>query len=344
MQIKSFGSRTIASAGLIALASTLLTPQSVSAQAVWGSFDASRINYSGGVLNTGGEHSTLRNIIQANNGTLGPDTGTLTAAYLATVDVFYTSLLSTSTGVLSAAEQTALQDWITDGGTLIVTADIFPLPAYESFTSFYGVTGYTALSNSGNGNVLNAHPITAGVNTYTYVTNSTYVYGGDALLLGDDGFGSDYMIVMEPDTCFTGGGRILVFGDHNMFTNTYIVQTDTTALATNMSLWAADPPPHLSQAGPCPGSITFTSRNNTPGGRVAFIRAFGMGNVLIPPGTVCGGMTLCLNNTATLGGLTTANANGTATITANVPAGACGNVYVQTLDITTCRMSNVIAL
>jgi len=118
-------------------------PQAVAAQCRWGSFDASRISYAGGVLVTGAELSTLRTIITANGGTLAPAAPALTAAYLGSIEVFFTSLLAVATGTLSAAEQAALQAWIDAGGTLIVTADISPLPAYESFTAVYGVTGYT---------------------------------------------------------------------------------------------------------------------------------------------------------------------------------------------------------
>ena len=202
----------------------------------WGSFDASRINYPAGPL-TGSAHTTLQGIITSNGGTIAAPTPTLTAAYLSGVDVFYTSLLDQSTGALSGAEQTALQNWIAGGGTLIVTADIFPLAAYESFTSFYGVTNYTAISNFQSGNVVAAHPITASVTTYWYATNSTYTYGADALLLGDDGSGNDFMIVMEPDPGFGAGGRMLVLGDHNMFTNLYIGDNDNTQLAMNIVQW-----------------------------------------------------------------------------------------------------------
>jgi hypothetical protein len=201
----------------------------------WGSFDQTRINYPAGTL-TGTAHTQLVSIIEAQGGTVVSPTPILDAAYLGGVDVFYTSLLSQTTGVLSNAEQTALQNWITGGGTLIVTADIFPLPAYESFTSFYGVTGYTALTHSGTGYPVASHPITAGVTSYSYNTESTFSYGSDALLLGDNGLGSDFMIVMEEGTGFTAGGRILVIGDHNMFTNTSI--GINTLLANNIAAWA----------------------------------------------------------------------------------------------------------
>jgi hypothetical protein len=226
---------------LVALLALLLPTLALAQNCIWGSFDASRINYSAGPL-TGSAHTQLRDIIVANGGTVGAATPLLTAAYLADMDVFYTSLLSTNTGVLSAAEQTALQNWIAGGGTLIVTADIFPLPAYESFTAFYGVTQYRDLRNSQTGNVVAAHPITAGVTTYRYVTESTFVYGPDALLLGNNGLGDDFMIVLESGTGFPHAGRILVIGDHNMFTISYINNNDNVRLANNFALWACAGP------------------------------------------------------------------------------------------------------
>lgn len=221
----------------------LVSSMAVSSQAcVWGSFDESRINYPGGTLN-GSAHTQLRAIIAAHGGTVAPGTPTLTDDYLATVDVFYTSLLSTSTGALSGAEQTALHTWIANGGTLIVTADIFPLDAYESFTAYYGVTGYSQIGDVGVGSVVANHPITQGVGSFFYNTNATYNYGSDALLLGDDQNGRTFMIVMEPGTGFNAGGRILVFGDHNMFTDSYIGSNDNTILANNFAEWACAAPP-----------------------------------------------------------------------------------------------------
>ena len=88
------------------VAATLFAPVAW-AQTVWGSFDTTRINYAFGTLN-GSAHVALRGIIAANSGSVAAGAPTLTAGYLGGVDVFYTSLLSTTTGVLSGAEQTAL--------------------------------------------------------------------------------------------------------------------------------------------------------------------------------------------------------------------------------------------
>ncbi len=225
-------------AGILAsLAIGLLAPATADA-AVWGSFDGTRVNYAGGVLSTGPEHSSLRNIITGNGDTLAASTGTLTDMYLSGVDVFYTSLLNNGAPVLSPAEQLALTDWVAAGGTLIVSGDIFPLPFYESFTMPFGVTGWVDTgASTATPSVM--HPITAGVVTIDQVTQSTFTFGMDALELATADDGNPFIIVLEPGTGFCLGGRVLVLGDHNMFANSSIGLADNTALATNIIQWAA---------------------------------------------------------------------------------------------------------
>lgn len=100
----------------------------------------------------------------------------------------------------------------------------------------------------------------------------------------------------------------------------------------------------LSQSGPCPGTKTFTATGMTPNSSVAYIRAFGTGNVVIPGGLVCFGTQLGLNGTATLVTVATANGSGVAVVTATVPVTACNLVYMQALDFTTCLTTNVILI
>lgn len=98
----------------------------------------------------------------------------------------------------------------------------------------------------------------------------------------------------------------------------------------------------LSSAGTCPGTMTFTITGMTPNVNAAYIYAFGTGNVVIPRGLVCWGTTLGLNGTATLGGIVTSNGSGTATLTIFVPLIACGNIFLQGLDMDNCDTTNVI--
>lgn len=101
--------------------------------------------------------------------------------------------------------------------------------------------------------------------------------------------------------------------------------------------------PKLAVSGNCPGTTTLTSTGNTPNSPVAMLYAFGEGNFTIPGG-VCAGTMLGLNNTVQLGTVVNADANGVAIYSTFVPAAACGRVVVQSIDATTCAVSNVAGL
>ncbi len=222
--------------GAAALGVVILAGQA-SAQ-VWGCFDSTRVNYVGGVLNGGSNHTVLAGIIAASSATMAPPTPVLDAAYLSGVDVFYTSLLTNNGVPLTTQEKVDLQAWFNAGGTLIVTADIFNLPGYDSFTSFLNVSGYTAVSAPSPAVTVGAHPITAGVNTVSFTTNSFFTYPATAQRLMNDGAGNVFCVAMDPSTGFAGPGRLAVFGDHNMLTNGFITAADNTTLAQNLVAWA----------------------------------------------------------------------------------------------------------
>ena len=223
---------------LVALV-VLAAPASASA-AVWGCFDDTRLNYAAGVLANGADHDELRALIVANGDTLAPTTAVLDAAYLGGVDVFYTSLLSSGGPVLSAAEQTALVDWMSSGGTLIVTGGSSSgfWPSYDAFTSPFGVTGWGSTGGS-TATVIAAHPLTVGIANLVPNASATFSYGMLALELAEDSAGNPFMAVVDPDTGYCDGGRMLVLGDHNIFDDNNIANADNQALAQNMVTWAA---------------------------------------------------------------------------------------------------------
>lgn len=217
--------------------------RAASAQCVWGSFDETRINYPGGVLSTGVAHSMLRDVIAGGSGSIAPGTPELTPAYLDGVDVFYTSLLKDDGVPLSSAEAASLQAWFAAGGTLIVTADIFNLPGYESFTSFLGVTNYAAIGDAANAKRIAGHPLSVGVPTVGFSSNSTFDIPANARGLYEDANGNLFAAVMDPPTGFAGPGRLFVVGDHNLFANTLIGSPANTQFAENMVRWACVPSP-----------------------------------------------------------------------------------------------------
>lgn len=219
--------------------------------ATWGSFNAARIAYAIGPL-TGDNHAGLRALIEANGDTVASGTAELTAEYLAGVDVFYTAMLSDGTGptagevgTLSPDEAQALQDWVAAGGTLIVTPDSNGFdgpwtPVYDSFTQVWGVAGYTFFPGEGTGVATAGHPITDNVTAYAFDGSTTFAFGieGEALGGGLDDQNA-FIAVFEPDTGFDVGGRLLLLGDHNMFTDPFLDSADNGTLAENVIAWAA---------------------------------------------------------------------------------------------------------
>ncbi len=101
--------------------------------------------------------------------------------------------------------------------------------------------------------------------------------------------------------------------------------------------------PSLSSTGACGGIMNFHVSGATPGSAVAYVYARGLGNYVIGNGP-CGGTMLGLDASVKLGGISNANASGDATFSTQVPAGACGRIWVQALDISNCGLTNVIAL
>jgi len=221
------------------------------AAAVWGSFTASRIAYATGPL-SGNVHSMLRDYIADHGDTLADPTNELTPEYLATIDVFYTAMLSDGTGptagapgTLSLDEQAALMEFIAGGGTLIITPDSngfegpFPI-VYDSWTADYEVTDYAFLFDFGVGQPIIDHPITAGLNSYSLDGTTTFTYPTSGQILGT-GLANDdpFLVVFEPASGFDAGGRMLVVADHNALTDGLLDDLGNQQLAQNIVAWAS---------------------------------------------------------------------------------------------------------
>ena len=219
---------------------TAALPSSVLSQStcVWGSFDSSRINYSTGTL-TGGGHGELRKLIAANGGTLAATTSSLTATYLKSINVFYTSLLKTSTGALSSAEQTELQKWVKAGGTLIVTGDYINTTQSDTFTSWLGIK-FATPAYTGTGSPTSASAcLTRGINQFYVAAGATFnVPTGVNLLIAENSTNKRPMMAEATIVVIRGVGRVLIFGDHNMFTDSYITRNDNRRMAESMCRWA----------------------------------------------------------------------------------------------------------
>ena len=108
-----------------------------------------------------------------------------------------------------------------------------------------------------------------------------------------------------------------------------------------------DPPLELVLTGTCPGLMTATVTNATPGSRVAFVRANGVGQQGVPNGMPCAGTTLGLNRTAQLVTVVKADINGVASVQGMVPGSLCGKVVIQAIELensANCATSRVVAV
>ena len=240
----------VRSLGLALALATSLAPELASA-ATWGSFSASRIAYVTGPL-TGDVHTVLRGYIEDHGDTVAPATPELTSEYLATVDVFYTAMLSDGTGptagalgTLSLSEQAALQEFIAGGGTLVITPDSngfdgpFPL-VYDSWLQDYGVTEFAFVFAPGSGMTVVQHPITEDVGAWGVDGTVTFDYPAEGQVLGIVVASSEpMMVVFEPGSGFLEGGRILVLADHNALTDGMLDSNGNQTLAQNIVEWAA---------------------------------------------------------------------------------------------------------
>ncbi len=96
-------------------------------------------------------------------------------------------------------------------------------------------------------------------------------------------------------------------------------------------------------AGTCP-THQFQLSGVTANGSAALLYGFGMGAFAVPNGYPCAGTVLGLDPTASLAAVLNADAVGNAVLVQTVPSGACGLVYLQALDLSSCGLSPVVLL
>lgn len=98
----------------------------------------------------------------------------------------------------------------------------------------------------------------------------------------------------------------------------------------------------LDVIGSCPGPGSVVISNATPGGPVYLGYSFAQAPWAVPSGP-CAGTTIGLDN-PTLLQVLTANASGAASVSVNLPPGACGAVHAMAFDQASCTGSDIVAL
>lgn len=104
--------------------------------------------------------------------------------------------------------------------------------------------------------------------------------------------------------------------------------------------WMGQGGPSLSKTGTCPGPVTLTVTNATPGGPVAML--YGPAGSFTYNGSPCTGLTINISQ-PTLAGMINANGAGVANVSFNAPPGLCGRTIVG-VDIRACAPTNTIIL
>jgi len=99
--------------------------------------------------------------------------------------------------------------------------------------------------------------------------------------------------------------------------------------------------PALAISGSCPGTMTADASNMTPGGPVVFV--YGNSGSWTAAGGPCAGLTLPLDAANHIGSVA-ADGSGNASISGDVPAGACGVKMVVAVDGSTCTASNAVGI
>ncbi|MEX5728105.1 hypothetical protein Ga0609869_001458 [Rhodovulum iodosum] len=111
-----------------------------------GSLDSSRTYLSYQL--DGGNYDDIRNAIINDGHSVTAGTGTVSAAYLAGLDVFYTGMLDTAS---TAPEIAALQSFVAAGGTLVIGADNTSVNSAGNYNSWFTPFGLSVTGNGASG-------------------------------------------------------------------------------------------------------------------------------------------------------------------------------------------------
>ncbi len=192
---------------------------------VFGGFDLARGSSTS--LQFGAAMENFRNLITTNlPGATITNTNTLTAAYLSTIDVLVISAYPANV-VLSAAEQTALLNFVTNGGGLFsfqenATWNGSAPAANTSFVAPFGITIAGTLNGTQGVTITNpSHPVANG--SYGVVTSFSTQFPGWYTGMGSyaqcigtlNTNGECALAVIDPDAIAIGSGAAVFISDGN---------------------------------------------------------------------------------------------------------------------------------
>jgi hypothetical protein len=204
---------------------------------VWGSFNASRVLSGRSLLSS--VHDGMRERIELAGGSFAVPANTVTEAYLAGVDVFYTGPVADGIGDVSNEEQQALSNWVAAGGSLIITVDIHSWQSAGDriLSPFNGAISQEGVWSDDYAYPIGLHPIIDGIDRIRVGTPIGLIAGADTQPLALHG--RDDMLVamvLDSSTGYQARGRVAIFGDHNLFDDGRIMEN--IPLTDNLIAWA----------------------------------------------------------------------------------------------------------
>lgn len=137
----------------------------------------------------------------------------------------------------SPDELTAIQDFVLNGGGLVVIGDDRP-DVYTDLTSFAGIT-WVSGGDGGYATDITPHPVTEGVSSAYFDSPVSMMYVNlSSIDLIRDYYGNIMLAVSEP-----GAGKVIGVADEHSINDYYIDYVDNLQLAVNMIVWPTTPRP-----------------------------------------------------------------------------------------------------
>ncbi|MFW5652776.1 MAG: hypothetical protein ACOC0P_01920 [Planctomycetota bacterium] len=306
-------------------------------------------------LATGADYDDFRTTITDLGHTIVPLTS-FTSADLDGLDAVITHMPYASSQAFTSSEITALQNFVTNGGGYLMHADgggssSEYVANINELVAPYGITFSDSATNPSGliVNSFNPHPVTDGLGQFGIDfqrriesieapgIDLTTLDGDSNVMAAVDGTGGSGNLVFVSDTsCWKDDGAGSDYGINDL---------DNRLALENMInhiLGGGGQRLQVAVSGNCPGTTTFDIVGATPNSRVALVYGFGTGPTTIPSGFPCAGTVLDVGNPNLDNQVITADSNGEAVLSTFVPTIACGSVFVQALDLTTCATSNVV--
>ncbi|MBU1650835.1 T9SS type A sorting domain-containing protein, partial [bacterium] len=179
-------------------------------------------------------------------------TGTLNATLLAGYDVL---VLVDEETAYAPDEITAVQDWVANGGKLLMIgewASAFNMVSNNLMLQPYGMQFISVTPNTSGAEFFATHPVTTGLNVISWAAGPAITYNAPAEGLAWDNLQQYGVTINE------SGPIVLVIGDSNLMQNTYMINDDNLQFMTNVFNYLA------TSAGPYSMNVDLTYVSGSP--------------------------------------------------------------------------------